>query len=127
MRCLLVTAAHESWRGAQGMRVKRFYEGVVDGTVLAIPPAYFEITSGTARWLYRVMRRHAGRQTGGWAFSFQTLHAKSGSSQRFSDFARDLRRIAAASLKTTRHIGSACKVLRISSCAGGSLSPRLLR
>jgi len=73
-----------------------FYEGVVEGTVLAIPPAYFEITSGTARWLYRVMRRHAGRQTGGWAFSFQTLHAKSGSSQRFSDFARDLRRIAAA-------------------------------
>ena len=42
-----------------------FYEGDVDGTVLAIPPAYFEITSGTARWLYRVMRRHAGRQTGG--------------------------------------------------------------
>ncbi len=26
-----------------------FYEGVVEGTVLAIPPAYFEITSGTAR------------------------------------------------------------------------------
>jgi len=73
-----------------------FYEGVVEGTVLAIPPAYFEITSGTAQWLYRVMRRHAGRQTGGWAFSFKTLHAKSGSSQRLSDFARDLRRIAAA-------------------------------
>ncbi len=44
----------------------------------------------------RVMRRHAGRQTGGWAFSFKTLYAKSGSSQRLSDFARDLRRIAAA-------------------------------
>ena len=38
-----------------------FYEGVVmEGGVLAIDPAYFSITSGRERWLYRVARKHAG-------------------------------------------------------------------
>ncbi len=50
------------------------------------------------------LSRHAGRQTGGWAFSFKTLYAKLGSSQRFSDFARDLRRIAANNHQPEYHL-----------------------
>ena len=63
--------------------------------VLAVHPDYFRITGGLSRWLYRLMRKHAGNQAAGWAFTFRQLHAKSGSTQRFSDFARDICRIAA--------------------------------
>ncbi len=73
-----------------------FYRGVVDRSlVLAIDPAYFRLTGGIERWLYRVARKHAGRQRGGWVFDIAHLHAKSGSLARPSDFALDLRRIAA--------------------------------
>ena len=38
-----------------------FYEGILmDGGLLAIEPAYFSITGGRERWLYRVARKHAG-------------------------------------------------------------------
>nr|WP_305676703.1 replication initiator protein A [Phenylobacterium sp.] len=73
-----------------------FYRGVVDRSlVLAIDPAYFRLTGGIERWLYRVARKHAGRQRGGWVFDIAHLHTKSGSLARPSDFALDLRRIAA--------------------------------
>jgi plasmid replication initiation protein len=72
-----------------------FYRGVLDRSlVLTIDPAYFALTGGIERWLYRVARRHAGRQPQGWAFELRHLYAKSGSAARFSDFALDLRRIA---------------------------------
>ncbi len=72
------------------------YRGVLDRQlVLTIDPAYFRLTGGIERWLYRVARKHAGHQPGGWAFEFRHLHAKSGSLSRFADFALDLRRIAA--------------------------------
>lgn len=73
-----------------------FYEALAEGSVLAVSPDYFELTSGTARWLYRVVRKHAGNQEAGWAFTMRVLHNKSGSVQRFSDFARDVRRIVEA-------------------------------
>lgn len=73
-----------------------FYRGAVDRSlVLAIDPAYFRLTGGIERWLYRVARKHAGHQPGGWAFEVRHLHQKSGSLARPSDFALDLRRIAA--------------------------------
>jgi plasmid replication initiation protein len=73
-----------------------FYRGVLDRQlVLTIDPAYFRLTGGIERWLYRVARKHAGHQPRGWAFEFRHLHAKSGSLARFADFALDLRRIAA--------------------------------
>jgi plasmid replication initiation protein len=73
-----------------------FYQGVLDRRlVLTIDPAYFRLTGGIERWLYRVGRKHAGRQPGGWAFDVKHLHAKSGSLARVSDFALDLRHIAA--------------------------------
>ena len=72
-----------------------FYRGVIDRTlVLAIDPAYFRLTGGIERWLYRVARKHAGRQPGGWAFEIAHLHEKSGSLVRVSDFALQIRRIA---------------------------------
>lgn len=73
-----------------------FYNGVVDRSlVLSIDPAYFQLTGGIERWLYRVARKHAGHQRHGWRFEISHLHAKSGSLARRSDFALDLRRIAA--------------------------------
>jgi len=73
-----------------------FYRGVIDrALVLSIDPAYFRLTGGIERWLYRVARKHAGRQPDGWAFEVGHLHAKSGSLARVSDFALDLRRLAA--------------------------------
>jgi len=73
-----------------------FYNGVIDRSlVLTIDPAYFRLTGGIERWLYRVARKHAGRQHHGWLFEVAHLHAKSGSLARISDFALDLRRIAA--------------------------------
>ncbi|MET4448632.1 plasmid replication initiation protein [Bradyrhizobium sp. GM2.2] len=73
-----------------------FYRGVIDRSlVLTIDPAYFSLTGGIERWLYRVARKHAGRQPRGWLFEFAHLHAKSGSQVRVSDFALQIRRIAA--------------------------------
>lgn len=73
-----------------------FYNSVIDRSlVLAIDPAYFRLKGGIERWLYRVTRKHAGHQPDGWAFEVSHLHRKSGSLARPSDFALDLRRIAA--------------------------------
>ncbi|WP_130732906.1 replication initiator protein A [Komagataeibacter xylinus] len=73
-----------------------FYRGVIDRSlVLTIDPAYFRLTGGIERWLYRVARKHAGHQPQGWMFEIPYLHEKSGSLARVSDFALDLRRIAA--------------------------------
>jgi plasmid replication initiation protein len=72
-----------------------FFRGVVDRSlVLSIDPAYFRLTGGIERWLYRVARKHAGRQPRGWLFEVAHLHAKSGSLARLADFAFDIRRIA---------------------------------
>lgn len=73
-----------------------FFRGVVDRSlVLAIDPAYFRLKGGIERWLYRVARKHAGYQPRGWLFDIPHLHRKSGSLARVSDFALQLRRIAA--------------------------------
>jgi plasmid replication initiation protein len=72
-----------------------FYRGVVDRSlVLAIDRAYFRLKGGIERWLYRVARKHAGRQPLGWVFDLHHLHEKSGSLARVSDFALQIRRIA---------------------------------
>lgn len=62
-----------------------------DRDVLAISPKYFDLTSGLDRFLYRLSRRHVGKQAG-WVFTFRDLHTRSGSAQRYGDFARDLRK-----------------------------------
>ena len=71
-----------------------FYAGVVDDAlVLTIDRAYFDLTGGLERWLYRLARKHGGRQPGGWSFDFRHLHAKSGSLSPLKHFAFDLREI----------------------------------
>jgi plasmid replication initiation protein len=74
-----------------------FYAGVLDeALVLTIDRSYFSLTGGIERWLYRVVRKHAGRQSNGWRFDFKYLYAKSGSLAPFPRFAFELRDIAGA-------------------------------
>ena len=69
------------------------YEGILtDRLTLNIDREYFSLTGGIERWLYRVVRKHGGHQSGGWAFTMPQLHIKSGSTQRLADFAKELRR-----------------------------------
>jgi plasmid replication initiation protein len=71
-----------------------FYAGVLDDAlVLTIDRAYFDLTGGLERWLYRVVRKHGGHQAGGWSFDFLHLHRKSGSLSPPKHFAYDLREI----------------------------------
>jgi plasmid replication initiation protein len=52
------------------------YAGVLDAAlVLTIDPAYFRLTGGIERWLYRLVRKHGGKQEHGWQFDFRTCTA----------------------------------------------------
>lgn len=83
-------------RGIELILPDWFYAGVVEqALVLTIDRAYFRLTGGIERWLYRLVRKHGGRQRSGWRFDFQHLHAKSGSLARYADFASDLRTLVA--------------------------------
>src|SRR6266478_4353767 len=44
-------------------------------------------------WFYRLVRKHAGHQDGGWSFDLKHLHAKSGSLSPLKHFAYDVREI----------------------------------
>lgn len=71
-----------------------FYACVMeDALVLTLDPAYFKLMGGIERWLYRLVRKHGGRQVEGWRFNLRHLHLKSGSLQRYADFAVQLRRL----------------------------------
>lgn len=71
-----------------------FYAGVLDrGLVLTIDRAYFALTGGLERWLYRLVRKHGGRQSGGWSFDLAHLHLKSGVLSPRRRFAFELRGI----------------------------------
>ena len=71
-----------------------FYNAVLDDAlILTIDRAYFSLTGGLERWLYRLVRKHGGRQYFGWRFDVAHLHAKSGSLSPLKHFAYDLREI----------------------------------
>ncbi|MCW0236754.1 MAG: replication initiator protein A [Ferrovibrio sp.] len=71
-----------------------FYRAVLDDAlVLTIDRAYFSLTGGLERWLYRLVRKHGGHQDHGWSFDVAHLHAKSGSLSPLKHFAYDLRAI----------------------------------
>ena len=73
------------------------FDGILmKGGVLTIHEDYFLLTGGIERWLYRVARKHAGHQDGGWQFTMRQLYEKSGSSSRLSDFAIDVRKVVEA-------------------------------
>jgi plasmid replication initiation protein len=70
------------------------YDGILNQRlILTIDPAYFDLTSGIERWLYRVVRKHGGKQKTGWSFTFRQLYEKSGSLDRFANFAMHIRGI----------------------------------
>jgi plasmid replication initiation protein len=74
-----------------------FYSAVLnDALVLTIDRAYFKLSGGLERWLYRLVRKHAGRQKSGWRFDFRHLHAKSASLSPYKRFAFDIREIVRA-------------------------------
>src|SRR3954466_16182767 len=74
-----------------------FYEGILmDGGLLAIDPAYFSISGGRERWLYRVARKHAGAAgPEGFAIPLPTLFEKSGAEGTYRRFKFEMRRLAA--------------------------------
>ena len=83
----------------RGMRItlaKWFYDGVLmEGGVLAIDPAYFSLTGGRERWLYRVARKHAGGAgSDGFAISMPTLFEKSGAEGDYRRFKFEMSKIA---------------------------------
>ena len=60
---------HRASIGLELIRPDWFYAGVLDeALVLTIDRAYFRLTGGLERWLYRLVRKHGGRQQGGWSF-----------------------------------------------------------
>jgi plasmid replication initiation protein len=71
-----------------------FYSAVLnDALILTIDRAYFDLTGGLERWLYRLVRKHGGRQAAGWRFGVAHLYAKSGSLSPLRRFAFELRDI----------------------------------
>lgn len=73
-----------------------FYDGVLmSGGVLAIDRAYFSLTGGRERWLYKVARKHAGGAgEAGFSISLPTLFEKSGAEGDYRRFKFELAKIA---------------------------------
>ncbi len=88
--------AHNSGRplGIELILPDWFYAAVLDNAlVLTIDRAYFSLTGGLERWLYRIVRKHGGRQADGWRFDIAHLYSKSASLSPLKHFAYDLRDI----------------------------------
>ena len=75
-----------------------FYEGItMDGGVLSIDPEYFSISGGRERWLYRVVRKHAGGAgSKGFSISMPTLFEKSGAEGTYRRFKFEIAKIVEA-------------------------------
>ena len=89
----------EKTERSRGMTIELsswFYEGVLmTGGVLSIDRAYFDISGGRERWLYRVARKHAGGAgEGGFAISMPTLFEKSGAEGQYRRFKFEIGKIA---------------------------------
>jgi plasmid replication initiation protein len=91
----LIDAQSKESRGVTLTVSDWFYRGVTeDGGVLAIDFAYFSITGGRERWLYRVARKHAGGNgADGFAISMPTLFEKSGAEGTYRRFKFEILRI----------------------------------
>jgi plasmid replication initiation protein len=73
-----------------------FWEGVMmKGGILSIDRAYFNITGGRERWLYRVARKHSGGAgESGFAISMPVLFEKSGAEGQYRRFKFELLKLA---------------------------------
>jgi len=86
--------AHGRPQGIEMILPDWFYSAILnDALILTIDRAYFDLTGGLERWLYRLVRKHGGRQAAGWRFGVAHLYAKSGSLSPLRRFAFELRDI----------------------------------
>ena len=70
------------------------YEGIInEKSVLTMHPDYFQLSGGLERAIYRIARKHAGDQDGGWTCRVSLLHEKTGSDSEPKEFSRMLRKI----------------------------------
>lgn len=73
------------------------YEGIVgERSLLTMHQDYFLLTGGLERALYRIARKHAGNQRGGWTCRVEMLRDKTGSDSKPKEFNRMLRKVVAA-------------------------------
>ena len=89
----------EKTERSRGMTIELsnwFYDGVLmTGGVLSIDRAYFDISGGRERWLYKVARKHAGGAgEAGFAISLPTLFEKSGAEGQYRRFKFEILKIA---------------------------------
>ena len=89
----------EKTERSRGMTIELsnwFWEGVMmTGGVLSIDRAYFDLTGGRERWLYRVARKHAGGAgEAGFTISMPTLFEKSGAEGQYRRFKFEIAKIA---------------------------------
>jgi plasmid replication initiation protein len=70
------------------------YEGIVsEKALLTMHPDYFLLTGGLERALYRIARKHAGQQPGGWVCRVEVLREKTGSDSSSKEFTRMIKKI----------------------------------
>jgi plasmid replication initiation protein len=68
------------------------YDGICrKGGLLKVSQAYFDITSGLKKFLYRTARKHVGNNDH-WEFSIEKLYEKSASEREFKKFKHDLKK-----------------------------------
>jgi len=68
------------------------YDGIcAQGSLLKVPPTYFDLTSALKRFLYRTARKHIGKNQKSWEFSIEKLYEKSGSEREIRKFKSDLK------------------------------------
>lgn len=73
------------------------YEGIMgERSLLTMHQDYFLLTGGLERALYRIARKHAGNQRGGWTCRVEMLRDKTGSDSKPKEFNRMLRKIVEA-------------------------------
>jgi len=73
------------------------YEGIVgERSLLTMHQDYFLLSGGLERALYRIARKHAGNQRGGWTCRVEVLRDKTGSDSKPKEFNRMLRKVMEA-------------------------------
>jgi plasmid replication initiation protein len=73
------------------------YEGIMgERSLLTMHQDYFLLTGGLERALYRIARKHAGNQRGGWTCRAEVLRDKTGSDSKPKEFNRMLRKAVEA-------------------------------
>ncbi len=70
------------------------YDGIVsEKSLLTMHQDYFLLTGGLERALYRIARKHAGNQLGGWVCRIELLREKTGSDSSAKEFTRMIKKI----------------------------------